>query len=158
MNNWSKYKEPLLFMAAALLVCGLCYGLLFRGAPERAGSIDIATTGEPEFNPGTHLTAIKADSFVVLLHQVYATANASKGSGRLKVLLSGQGARASDFYNDNPYLLKVSSKDFSIAHDKSRDEIAATFTLHTEGGSTFIRVPNDILFQLTQKAANAQHG
>lgn len=158
VNTSSKYREPLLFIAAALLVCGLCYLLLYRAAPHRSGPADVAATGDPVFSSERHLTALKADSFIVLLHTVYPGSKTSTTSTKLSVSISGQGARSSDFYNDNPYLLKVSSKEFSISHQKTKDEIEATFTLHREGREAFIFVPNDILFQLTEKATNAAHG
>lgn len=158
MNAFEKNRQSFLLLGAALIVCLLSYLLLFRGVPSPSRVEDEVSTGKPEFEPERHLTAMKADSFVVLLRQVYPTAKVQRSNGKLRVDLAGQGARASDFYNDNPYLTEVRSREFSITHNKSREEIAAIFTLHTEGAETFIRVPDDILFQLTEKAANAQHG
>jgi hypothetical protein len=158
MNAFNRNRQPFLFMAAAIAISILSWLLLYRHAPEPSRPEDLVAAGEPEFKEAMNVTSIKADSFVVLLNQVYTTAKVERKDGKLQVALSGQGARTSDFYNDNPYLLKVKSNEFSIKHDHSKEEIAAIFTLHTEGKETYIRVPNDILFQLTEKAANAKHG
>ncbi len=152
-----KNRQPLLFMGAALLVCLLGYLLLYRHAPSPSRPEEI-TAEVPDFKESRHLTAMNADSFTTLLRQVYTTAGIERKDGKLRISLTGQGARASDFYNDNPLLLKVHSDEFSITHNKTKEEIAAIFTLHTEGNDTYIRVPNDILFQLTEKASNAKHG
>lgn len=158
ITKGQKYRDPLLFMAAALVVCILSWLLLFRGTPERASANSLSETETTEFNGARHLTAVKRDSFMMLLRTFYPKAISQQTKEKLSVKITGEGARASDFYNDNPNLLKISSKEFFISHDKVKDEIAATFTLHTEGGDVFLRVPHDILFQLTQKAANAPHG
>jgi hypothetical protein len=158
MTELTRNRQPLLFMGAALLICLLAYFLLYRHAPGPTRGLETATQGNPVFEHNAHLTAIKADSFTMLLRRVYPAASIQRDKEKLKAIVSGQGARASDFYNDNPYLLKVESKEFSVGHDKGKDEIDATFMLHSEGKEPFIRVPNDILYQLTEKATNAPHG
>jgi len=158
MNAFNRNRQPFLFIGAAIIICILSWLLLYRRPPEPVHPDEWVATGEPEFNKQRHLTAMKADSFMVLLKAVYATAKVQQQQGKLQVSITGQGARTSDFYNDNPYLLQVHSDEFSITHNRTKEEIAAIFTLHTEGKETYIRVPSDILFQLTEKAANAKHG
>lgn len=112
------------------------------------------TAAEPITNPEfseRNLQVIRTDTLEMLIRAAYSSAIITYPTAvNMKVSLTG--GNLSNFYNDNPNLLEVSSEDFSILHNGN--QLTATFKIEKEKNLRFAKVPTDVVYKLAELRFN----
>ncbi len=98
---------------------------------------------------------VNLDTFKVLLAKTYTKdLKVEKESGKLHVAILNNGAMIHDFINNNKNLETANYPGFSVKIDEKNKTLDAFFRLSTENGRTYVTLPTDILFKITEKAYN----
>lgn len=147
MKNTSKIY---IYLGLVALVTGIVF-LLSTSQPQAFEPEKVDVT---EILSDRNIVSIQVDSLTSLIRLVYsndATITLPDSTAYV-VKIQNQGNEISNFYNDNPRLLEVEDKRFSIKKTGSR--IEANFVIERINNQKYAFVPTDVIYKLAELAYN----
>lgn len=147
MKNNSKIYIFLGFVA-------LVTAILFWVSSHKPQAFELEKVEATKELSDRNIVSIQVDSLTNIIRQVYGNdADISLADAENYVVkIQNQGNEISNFYNDNPRLLEIQDKRFSIKRTGNRLE--ANFVIERINQQKYAFVPTDVVYKLSELAYN----
>ena len=149
-----RFRRIQLISFGVIVGISLVAYLFFKFTAQHPVDTHFAMESNETSTPLEHSSSMIADTFAHKVQMAYAPyCKVSTNRDEIKIHIEGNNQLITDFINGNEKLcdLNMESHRCEIKLQKAQNMLDARFAIDRKNGIAYVKIPNDIVFKLTDK-------